>query len=58
MAALKRPEVAARIVELGAVPRANAPEEFSRQIGAELENGGRWRNAPTFPWRRDGILSS
>lgn len=41
MAALKRPEVAARIVELGAVPRANAPEEFSRQIGVELE---KWRS--------------
>lgn len=36
-AALGRPEVAARIAELGAVPRANAPAEFSRQIGAELE---------------------
>ncbi|WP_368931902.1 Bug family tripartite tricarboxylate transporter substrate binding protein [Achromobacter xylosoxidans] len=41
VAALKRPEVTARIVELGAVPRANAPEEFSRQIGAELE---KWRS--------------
>lgn len=36
-AALGRSEVAARIAELGAVPRANAPAEFSRQIGAELE---------------------
>ncbi|CUK03552.1 MULTISPECIES: Bug family tripartite tricarboxylate transporter substrate binding protein [Achromobacter] len=36
-AALGRPEVAARVAELGAVPRANAPAEFSGQIGAELE---------------------
>lgn len=39
-AALKRPEVSSKIVELGAVPFSNSPKEFAAQIEAELT---KWR---------------
>jgi tripartite-type tricarboxylate transporter receptor subunit TctC len=37
---LKDPKVASRIKELGAVPQGNTPQEFSRNIQAELD---KWR---------------